>query len=187
MSLKQFDTPAVNTWCPGCGNFSILMTVKQALAELKLEREEVVAVTGIGCHGKITEYINVNGIHTIHGRVLPVATAIKESNDKLTVIGFAGDAGWLFGNLRDRDRGPGLPVEHLPGTHDHRVGELRRRRRDGAQLCAFGTRDTARAGRFRAGPAGHLCRGPDDAVPARLAGGRGDRSASREMITELRI
>ncbi len=91
MSVKQYDTPVVNTWCPGCGNFSILMTVKQALAELKLEREEVVAVTGIGCHGKITGYINVNGIHTIHGRVLPVATAIKESNDKLTVIGFAGD------------------------------------------------------------------------------------------------
>jgi 2-oxoglutarate ferredoxin oxidoreductase subunit beta len=67
------------------------MTVKQALVELKLEREDVVAVTGIGCHGKITGYINVNGIHTIHGRVLPVATAIKESNDKLTVIGFAGD------------------------------------------------------------------------------------------------
>lgn len=91
MSTKQFDTLTVNTWCPGCGNFSILMTVKQALVELKLEREDVVAVTGIGCHGKITGYINVNGIHTIHGRVLPVATAIKESNDKLTVIGFAGD------------------------------------------------------------------------------------------------
>ncbi|TFH19101.1 2-oxoacid:ferredoxin oxidoreductase subunit beta [Candidatus Bathyarchaeota archaeon] len=91
MSVKQFDTPVVNTWCPGCGNFAILMTVKQALAELGLRREEVVAVTGIGCHGKITGYINVNGIHTIHGRVLPVATAIKAANDKLTVLGFAGD------------------------------------------------------------------------------------------------
>jgi 2-oxoglutarate ferredoxin oxidoreductase subunit beta len=91
MSVKQFNTPVVNTWCPGCGNFAILMTVKQALAELGLRREEVVAVTGIGCHGKITGYINVNGIHTIHGRVLPVATAIKAANDKLTVLGFAGD------------------------------------------------------------------------------------------------
>jgi 2-oxoglutarate ferredoxin oxidoreductase subunit beta len=91
MSIKPFDTPTTNTWCPGCGNFSILMTVKQALAELELPREEVVAVTGIGCHGKITDYINVNGIHTIHGRVLPVATAIKIANDRLTVLGFAGD------------------------------------------------------------------------------------------------
>lgn len=91
MSIKPFDTPTTNTWCPGCGNFSILMTVKQAIAELELPREEVVAVTGIGCHGKITDYINVNGIHTIHGRVLPVATAIKIANDRLTVLGFAGD------------------------------------------------------------------------------------------------
>jgi 2-oxoglutarate ferredoxin oxidoreductase subunit beta len=91
MSIKEYDTTATNTWCPGCGNFAILMTVKQALAELKLAREDVVAVTGIGCHGKFTDYINVNGIHTIHGRVLPVATAIKTANHKLTVLGFAGD------------------------------------------------------------------------------------------------
>ena len=91
MSIKQFDTPATNTWCPGCGNFAILMTVKQALAELNIPREDIVAVTGIGCHGKFTDYINVNGIHTIHGRVLPVATAIKVANDRLTVLGFAGD------------------------------------------------------------------------------------------------
>ena len=91
MSIKDFDTPAVNTWCPGCGNFAILMTVKQALSELKIAREDVVAVTGIGCHGKLTDYINVNGIHTIHGRVLPVATAVKTANHKLTVLGFAGD------------------------------------------------------------------------------------------------
>ena len=91
MSIKPFDTNATNTWCPGCGNFSILMTVKQALAELGIPREEIVAVTGIGCHGKFTDYINVNGIHTIHGRVLPFATAIKIANHKLTVLGFAGD------------------------------------------------------------------------------------------------
>ena len=91
MSIKTFDTPATNTWCPGCGNFSILMTIKQALAELKIPREDVVAVSGIGCHGKFTDYINVNGIHTIHGRVLPVATGIKIANNRLTVLGFAGD------------------------------------------------------------------------------------------------
>ena len=96
MSIKPFDTTATNTWCPGCGNYAILMTVKQALAELKINLEEIVAVTGIGCHGKFTDYINVNGIHTIHGRVLPVATAIKLANHKLTVLGFAGD-GDAFG------------------------------------------------------------------------------------------
>jgi 2-oxoglutarate ferredoxin oxidoreductase subunit beta len=91
MSIKHLDTIANNTWCPGCGNFAILMTAKQALTELKLKPEEVVAVTGIGCHGKFTDYIKVNGIHTIHGRVLPIATAIKLTNHDLTVLGFAGD------------------------------------------------------------------------------------------------
>jgi len=74
---KRYDTSAVNTWCPGCGNFSILNVVKQTLGELNIEPWDAVAVTGIGCHGKFTDYIGVNGIHTIHGRVLPVATAIK--------------------------------------------------------------------------------------------------------------
>jgi 2-oxoglutarate ferredoxin oxidoreductase subunit beta len=91
MSIKYLDTTVINTWCPGCGNFAILMTVKQALTELKLKQEEIVAVTGIGCHGKFTDYINVNGIHTIHGRVLPIATAVKLANHELTVLGFAGD------------------------------------------------------------------------------------------------
>lgn len=91
LSMKDFGTPAANTWCPGCGNFAILMTVKQALVDLGLRREEVVAVTGIGCHGKFTDYINVNGFHAIHGRVLPAATGIKLANHGLTVIGFAGD------------------------------------------------------------------------------------------------
>ena len=89
---KRYDTSAVNTWCPGCGNFSILNVVKQTLGELNIEPWDAVAVTGIGCHGKFTDYIGVNGIHTIHGRVLPVATAIKLSNHDLTVLGFAGDA-----------------------------------------------------------------------------------------------
>jgi 2-oxoglutarate ferredoxin oxidoreductase subunit beta len=91
MNLKDLNTPATNTWCPGCGNFGILHAVKQTIIQLGLMREDIVAVTGIGCHGKFTDYINVNGIHTIHGRVLPVATAIKLANHDLTVIGFAGD------------------------------------------------------------------------------------------------
>lgn len=88
---KKFDTPATNTWCPGCGNFAILNAMKQTLEEMNIEPWEAVAVTGIGCHGKFTDYIGVNGIHTIHGRVLPVATAVKLANHELTVLGFAGD------------------------------------------------------------------------------------------------
>jgi len=91
LTVKDLETPATNTWCPGCGNFAILNVVKQAIIQLELKKEEVVAVSGIGCHGKITDYIDVNGLHVIHGRVLPSATAVKVSNHDLTVIGFAGD------------------------------------------------------------------------------------------------
>jgi 2-oxoglutarate ferredoxin oxidoreductase subunit beta len=89
--MQDLATPVSNNWCPGCGNFGILTAMKRAIIQLGLDRERVAIVTGIGCHGKMTNYIKVNGIHVIHGRVLPVASAIKLANRELTVIGFAGD------------------------------------------------------------------------------------------------
>jgi len=68
------------------------MAFKKALIELDLEREEAVLVSGIGCHGKMVNYVNINGFHGIHGRVLPLAAGIKLANPNLTVVGFAGDA-----------------------------------------------------------------------------------------------
>ncbi len=92
VTLDDLKTPAKNTWCPGCGNFGILMGFKRALVQLGVDRDQVVLVSGIGCHGKIVNYVNVNGFHGIHGRVLPLATGIKLANHNLTVVGFAGDA-----------------------------------------------------------------------------------------------
>lgn len=90
--LKDLNTSSHVTWCPGCGNFGILSAFKGALIELGLEKEQVVAVSGIGCHGKISDYVNVNTFHGIHGRVLPLATGIKLANPILAVFGFSGDA-----------------------------------------------------------------------------------------------
>ena len=92
VALKDLNTPAKNTWCPGCGNFGIVSAFKSALVELGADREKVVIVSGIGCHGKIADYMNVNSFHGIHGRVLPLATGIKLANPNLTVVGFSGDA-----------------------------------------------------------------------------------------------
>ena len=89
--MQDLATDQTNYWCPGCGNFGIITAVKRAIVQLGLGREDVTAVTGIGCHGKMTNYLNVNGFHVIHGRVLPVATAIKLANLEQTVIGFSGD------------------------------------------------------------------------------------------------
>jgi len=92
VTLEDLKTPKKNTWCPGCGNFGILMGFKNALVQLDLERDQVVLVSGIGCHGKMVNYVNVNGLHGIHGRVLPLATGIKLANPNLIVVGFSGDA-----------------------------------------------------------------------------------------------
>jgi len=91
VTLRDLETPKENTWCPGCGNFGILRAFKNALVEVGLEPEEVVIVPGIGCHGKMINYLNTNGIHGIHGRTLPLATGIKLANPDLTVVCFAGD------------------------------------------------------------------------------------------------
>ena len=92
VTLNDLQTPAKNTWCPGCGNFGILMAFKRAIVELGLERNQILLVSGIGCHGKMIDYVNINGFHGIHGRVLPIGTGIKLVNPDLKVIGFSGDA-----------------------------------------------------------------------------------------------
>ncbi|MDD5129364.1 MAG: thiamine pyrophosphate-dependent enzyme [Candidatus Omnitrophica bacterium] len=94
MNQANLATYSQSTWCPGCGNFAILNAIKGALAELHadgLATEDVVLVSGIGCHAKIVDYINVNSFYSLHGRVVPAAEGIKLANPKLKVIGFAGD------------------------------------------------------------------------------------------------
>ena len=91
---RELATHAKNTWCPGCGNFAILTSIRavlKALADEGTPLERVVLVSGIGCHAKIVDYINVNSFYSIHGRVTPVAEAIKIARPDLKVIGFAGD------------------------------------------------------------------------------------------------
>ena len=94
MSQVNLGTNAWNTWCPGCGNFAILNAMKAALNELNTEGvplENVVLVSGIGCHAKIVDYLNVNSFYSLHGRATPAAEGIKLANPDVKVIGFAGD------------------------------------------------------------------------------------------------
>ena len=83
----HYDT----AWCPGCGNFSILKAVKQALVASQLEPHEVLFVSGIGQAAKAPHYLNANRFNGLHGRSLPVATGAKLANPKLTVIVESGD------------------------------------------------------------------------------------------------
>jgi len=97
MVENLFDAKAKDiAWCPGCGDYSILAAVRQALAELGLSPCEVVMVSGIGQAAKLPHYLNSNFFNGLHGRALPPATAIKAANPQLTVIAESGD-GDMYG------------------------------------------------------------------------------------------
>jgi pyruvate ferredoxin oxidoreductase beta subunit len=87
-------TPGIEpqaTWCPGCGDFSVLKALKGAMAELGKNPEEILVATGIGCSGKLNSYFDSYGIHTLHGRSLPIARAAKLANPGLEVVAAGGD------------------------------------------------------------------------------------------------
>lgn len=79
------------TWCPRCGDFGVLSALQKAAAQLGLTPDDVVVVSGIGCSGKINSYFRSYGLHTLHGRSVPVAQGVKLANPQLTVIAAGGD------------------------------------------------------------------------------------------------
>jgi len=92
---QKLSTKYPVSWCPGCPNNLILESVKLTLAKLidsgKFKQSDFAMVTGIGCHAKIFDYINISGIYGLHGRVLPTCLGMKLGNPDLKVLGFAGD------------------------------------------------------------------------------------------------
>jgi len=97
--MDDLETYAENTWCPGCGNFGILSAFKKAVRKLEekgIKREKIIISAGIGCHGKIFDYLNLSGLYSIHGRSMATAQGMKIANPDLKVVAFAGD-GDAFG------------------------------------------------------------------------------------------
>ncbi len=90
VTSRDFEgrTPA---WCPGCGNFPILKTLKEALAELDIEPHGITVVSGIGQAAKLPHYMRCHTFNGLHGRTLPVATGIRLANHAMPVIAVAGD------------------------------------------------------------------------------------------------
>lgn len=87
-------TKAKNTWCPGCTNFFILTAFNKAVEEMVAEgfdKDKLFCAAGIGCHGKIADYINLNSCIALHGREAALAAGAKLANPELTVVAFAGD------------------------------------------------------------------------------------------------
>jgi 2-oxoglutarate ferredoxin oxidoreductase subunit beta len=92
VDINTFEKPQ---WCPGCGDYGILIGIKQAIASIDKELKDLVIVSGIGCGGKIPHYIRAYGYEGLHGRLLPLAMGIKMANPDLTVIAIGGDGDGL--------------------------------------------------------------------------------------------
>jgi len=90
-TLKDFRNNVKPNWCPGCGDFSVQASIQRAAANIGLEPEGLAVVSGIGCSGRISGYINAYGLHGVHGRALPIAQGLKMANRELTVIASGGD------------------------------------------------------------------------------------------------
>jgi len=96
MNENPFDLPDVEIhWCPGCGNFSILDSLKESLFELQISQQQLVIISGIGQAAKTPHFMKVNFVNGLHGRALPVAMAIKAVNPELEVMTISGD-GCMF-------------------------------------------------------------------------------------------
>ncbi|HWQ60267.1 MAG TPA: thiamine pyrophosphate-dependent enzyme [Candidatus Fimivivens sp.] len=114
--MNPFDMPQETdiAWCPGCGNFPLLLILKNALRELGKDPKEVVIASGIGQAAKMPQYVDAHMFNGLHGRSIPAAMGIKLANRNLTVIAESGD-GDIYGEggnhlLHTARRNPDITV-----------------------------------------------------------------------------
>jgi 2-oxoglutarate ferredoxin oxidoreductase subunit beta len=79
------------TWCPGCGDFSVLALYFKLIEKRKMWHEKITTIAGIGCSSRFPYFVQAHGVHYIHGRALPFASGISLSRPDLHVFVFGGD------------------------------------------------------------------------------------------------
>ena len=72
LTKDEFVSGSMVKWCPGCGDYSILNCLTQAMARTGYRKEDILLVSGIGCSSRIPYYVNTYGFHSIHGRAAPL-------------------------------------------------------------------------------------------------------------------
>jgi 2-oxoglutarate ferredoxin oxidoreductase subunit beta len=117
-------SPTKNTWCPGCGNFVVQHALKDVLLEMAaggFPVEKNVLVAGIGQHGKMFDFLDLNGFYSLHGRTIPVATGIRLANPDLRVICITGDGDSYAEGLDHLIFGAKRNLDITVLVHDNRV------------------------------------------------------------------
>ena len=95
VSITDYNSDVVPTWCAGCGNFAIHTTVKKALSELGIKPNQAFISFDIGCNGNGMDKIKVNAFKGLHGRSIPLAIGSHLANRRMTVLADIGDGGTL--------------------------------------------------------------------------------------------
>jgi 2-oxoglutarate ferredoxin oxidoreductase subunit beta len=88
---KEYKSAIPPTWCLGCGDYGVLNSLYKAFSELHIDYDNTVIVSGIGCSSRFPFFVKTYGVHTVHGRVLPVAMGVKLANPNLRVVATGGD------------------------------------------------------------------------------------------------
>lgn len=88
---NNYKSAVKPSWCPGCGNYSVLSALIGAMSDLNLNPSDTTIVSGIGCSSRFPFFTSTYGFHSIHGRALPVAIGLKSANPKINVITIGGD------------------------------------------------------------------------------------------------
>lgn len=78
-------------WCPGCGDFGVLKSLKMAAGRLGIKPKDLMVVSGIGCSSNLPGFFHSYGVHSLHGRAVAVAEGIKLGNHALNVVVTGGD------------------------------------------------------------------------------------------------
>lgn len=91
LKLEDFKNEVEPDWCPGCGDYGVLQSVQRAAFGLGIRPHELMVVSGIGCSSNLPGFIHAYGVHSLHGRSVPVATGIKLANPDLKVVITGGD------------------------------------------------------------------------------------------------
>ncbi|MHB1356311.1 MAG: 2-oxoacid:ferredoxin oxidoreductase subunit beta [Anaerolineae bacterium] len=112
-TVKDYSNDIRPTWCSGCGDFGIWNALKRAFVEAKLEPQQIMMVTGIGCGSKMPDYMRIPAINSLHGRTLAVATGYKLANHAMKVVCVHGDGD-----------GYGMGANHFLQTIRRNVGLL---------------------------------------------------------------
>ncbi len=95
LTIKDFQSDQDVRWCPGCGDYSILAQMQRVFPEFGRPKEKIVAISGIGCSSRLPYYVDVYGIHGIHGRAPAIASGVKIANPELDVWVATGDGDGL--------------------------------------------------------------------------------------------